>query len=205
MFNPYAQGGWPNTENPNASPPRGTIPQPSIFGALPYPTPVSSPTPASSPFITFRFTSLSPTILDSVVLGPQSRTHFHIITDAPMVGFTIICDSANQPTIIIEWVEHPIIEIRGILSKRRTSNWLVLSADNSYRTMTASGRTFAWGADGDYTCLYCAGLGAPQIYARVFRQNEDLVLEMTPEAVQIGLLEICVAAALLLESGRNID
>ncbi|KAJ7687995.1 hypothetical protein B0H17DRAFT_1203198 [Mycena rosella] len=60
-------------------------------------------------------------------------------------------------------------------------------------------------ASNDTLQLYSAGLGAPQIYARVFREDEEVALELTQEAVQIGLLELCVTAALLLQSGRDID
>ncbi|KAJ7908495.1 hypothetical protein B0H13DRAFT_1878625 [Mycena leptocephala] len=46
MFNPYAQGGWRNTANPNALRSFSSLPpQPSIFGALPFPT--QTPTPFS--------------------------------------------------------------------------------------------------------------------------------------------------------------
>jgi hypothetical protein len=53
--------------------------------------------------------------------------------------------------------------------------------------------------------LYSAGLGTPQIYARVTREEGAVALEITAEAIQIGLLEVCVAAALLLQCGRRID
>ncbi|KAJ7655959.1 hypothetical protein B0H17DRAFT_956207, partial [Mycena rosella] len=172
----------------------------SIFGALPYPTPISSPT-----FLTFRFTSCSPTLLDSTVTGPKSRTFFRVKTDSPTVGFSVIHHFANQPVVIIGWSKDPIVKIRNILSKRQTSHWLALSAEKSYRTMSALGKTFVWAPDGKYICLYSAGLGAPQIYARVFREDGEVALELTQEGVQIGLLELCVTAALLLQSGRDID
>ncbi|KAJ7669131.1 hypothetical protein B0H17DRAFT_1209689 [Mycena rosella] len=185
MFNPYAQGGWANAANPNAA---------------------SSISAASSPtFMAFRF-ALNPTILDSAVTGPQSRTYFRVGTDSPTVGFTVVHNLANQPMIIIEWARHPIIEIRDIVSKRQISHWLPLSADKSYRTMTANGKAFFWGlTDSTSACLYSSGVGAPQTHARVFRDRAEVVLEITAEAVQIGLLEICVAVALLLKCGRNID
>jgi hypothetical protein len=53
--------------------------------------------------------------------------------------------------------------------------------------------------------LFSAGLGAPQIYAHVSREEGELVLELTLEAIQLGLLEVCVASALLLQCGREID
>jgi hypothetical protein len=53
--------------------------------------------------------------------------------------------------------------------------------------------------------LFSAGLRAPQIYAHVSREEGQLVLELTLEAIQLGLLEVCVASALLLQCGREID
>ncbi|KAJ7079650.1 hypothetical protein C8R43DRAFT_910070 [Mycena crocata] len=201
MFNPYAQGGWPNTGNPHAST-SGTVPQPSILGALPYP---NSDRGFSATWMSFRFTSFSPTILDSTVLGPLSRTYFRVHTDVPTVGFTVINNAMDQPMIIIEWARHPIIEIRDIISKRQVSQWLQLSPDKSYRTMSARGKSFMWAPSGKYICLYSAGLGSPQIHARVFRDGEEVALEITAEVIQIGLLEVCVAVGLLLQSGRKFD
>ncbi|KAJ7189196.1 hypothetical protein C8R46DRAFT_1056791 [Mycena filopes] len=196
MFNPFTNG-W-NAAHPGSS--GNTVPQPSIFGALPYPT-----RSMTTMFMSFLFTSFTPTILNSTVVGPKSKTYFRITTDTPTVGFTVIHNSANQPMIIIEWLKHPVIEIRDIVSKRQTADWLPLSADKSYRTMTALGKTFVWAPDGRYICLYSAGLGSPQIYARVIREDGEVALELTSEAIQIGLLEICIAAALLLQCERKID
>ncbi|KAJ7732037.1 hypothetical protein B0H16DRAFT_1861238 [Mycena metata] len=193
-MNPFAHG-W---NAPGSS--GNTVPQPSIFGALPYPT-----RSTSAMFMSFVFTSFAPTILDSTVVGPKSKIYFRVRTDVPTVGFTIIHNSANQPMIIIEWLQHPVIEIRDILSKRETASWLPLSADKSYRTMNALGKTFVWAPDGRYICLYSAGLGRPQIYARVIREEGQVTLELTAEAIQLGLLEICIAAALLLQCERRID
>jgi hypothetical protein len=55
--------------------------------------------------------------------------------------------------------------------------------------------------------LYSAGLGTPQTDARVTREEGAVALKITAEAtsMQIGLLEVCVAAAFLLQSGRRID
>ncbi|KAJ7451384.1 hypothetical protein FB451DRAFT_1409887 [Mycena latifolia] len=203
MFNPYAQSGWANTGNPNASSSRGTFPQPSIFGALPYPNTI--PASGSPTFMSFRFTSFSPTILNSAVVGPKSRTYFRVTTDVPTVGYTVVHNLVEEPIVIIEWAPQPIIEIRDIVSKRPVSDWLTLSADTTYRTMTANGKPFFWVSDSTYNCVYSSGLGAPQLHARVSRQENEVVLQITAEAIQIGLLEICIAATLLLRSDRNID
>lgn len=53
--------------------------------------------------------------------------------------------------------------------------------------------------------LYGPGLGEPQTYARVTREEGAVALDVTAEAIRIGLLDVCVAAAFLLQSGRKID
>ncbi|KAJ6562169.1 hypothetical protein B0H19DRAFT_1026954 [Mycena capillaripes] len=199
MFNPYAQGGWANPGNPNASS-SGTVQQPSLFGALPYPT--QSPSPV---FMSFRFTSFNPTILNSTVAGPQGQVYFRVRTDTPTPGFTIISNAANQPMTVIEWLMHPVLEIRGTVSKQQSSEWLALGQGKRYRTMTAKSKTFVWAPEEESICLYSTGLGVPQTYARVTRNEGAVALEISKEAIQIGLLEICVTAAFLLQSGRKID
>ncbi|KAJ7732760.1 hypothetical protein DFH07DRAFT_780867 [Mycena maculata] len=180
MFNPFSQGGWNGGGSSS-----GTVPQPSIFGALPYPTQNAVPT-----LLPFRITSFNPTILQSTITGANLVPYFRVRTDTPTPGFTVVHNAANEPTIVIEWARHPVVEIRGVVSKRRTKEWLVLSADKTYRTMRALGKTFVWAPDGATICLYSVGLGAPQLYAQVSREEDAVILELTAEAVQIGLLGV---------------
>ncbi|KAF7317502.1 hypothetical protein MKEN_00836600 [Mycena kentingensis (nom. inval.)] len=204
MFNPYAHGNWPNNANASSSTPSGTLPQPSIFGALPYPTPTGGPAPV---WMWFTFNGFNPNILNCTVTGPQARTYFTIRTDKPgqAPGFTVVSNALQQPAVIIEWAKHPVLEVRDVVSKRRTVEWMPLAQGNKYRTMTARGRTFIWAPDDDDITMYSVGLGTPQTYARIYRDDDEVILQMTVEAVQIGLLEVCVAATLLLQCGRNID
>ncbi|KAJ7659449.1 hypothetical protein B0H17DRAFT_954765 [Mycena rosella] len=202
MFNPYAQGGWRNPANPNALGSSGNFPQPSIVGALPFPPRLPGPAPT---LLSFSFASFNPSILNCTVTGPQSRVYFRIVTDSPTVGFTVFLNAANQPVVIIEWLENPVLEIRGLLSKRPTSEWLSLSRNRSHRKMEARGKVFVWVPGGDHIFLYSAGLGEPQLYAQVSRGENSVTMQVTAEAIQLGLLEVCVAATFLLQSGRNID
>ncbi|KAJ7629028.1 hypothetical protein FB45DRAFT_1059646 [Roridomyces roridus] len=202
-FNPFAHGGWPNDYSSSSN--AGTVPQPSIFGALPYPTQQSS---SSSPrLLTFRITEYDPDlqILKSTVVDPNMNPCFHISTDTPTPGFTVIHDTAHQPQVIIEWARHPVVEICNVVPKTRAKDWLALSSDRSYRTMRALNKTFVWAKDGADLCLYSAGLGSPELYARMSREDEEVLLDLTMEAVRIGLLGVCVTAAVLLQSGRGID
>ncbi|KAJ7258199.1 hypothetical protein C8J57DRAFT_533580 [Mycena rebaudengoi] len=203
MFNPYAQSGWPNSQNPNAGSSRNTVPQPSLFGALPYSTPPAPLVPAT--LLSFSFSRFTPTILNCTVTGPQSRVYFRIITKFPSGGFTVIQNSENQPVVVIEWLKHPVIEIRDVVSKRPTALWLPLSQTKSHRQMEARGKTFVWVPGGEYIFLVAAGLGQPEIFAQLSRTADTATLELSAEAIRLGLLEICVAATVLLQCGRNID
>ncbi|KAJ7473497.1 hypothetical protein FB451DRAFT_1558691 [Mycena latifolia] len=202
MINPYAQGGWNNPGNPNALGSSSNFPpQPSIVGALPFPTRLPGPAPT---LLSFSFASFNPSILNCTITGPQSRVYFRIVTDSPTVGFTVFLDAVNQPVAVIEWLENPVVEIRGILSKRPIAQWLALSQNRSHRKMEALGKMFFWVPGGEYIFLYAAGLGQPQVYAQVSRGDNAVTLQLTVEAIQLGLLEVCVAATFLLQSGRNI-
>ncbi|KAJ6465389.1 hypothetical protein C8R45DRAFT_839975 [Mycena sanguinolenta] len=200
-MNPYAQGGWKNAANPNALDWSNNVPpQPSLLGALPFSSPASPPI-----LLSFAFASFNPDILNSTVTGPQSRLYFRITTDSPPAPRTAFFDYAGNPIAIIEWLEQPTVEIRGTLSKRPTSQWLALSQNGSRRRMEARGKQFVWVPSGDLICLYAAGVNQSQLYAQVSRDNNSVTLELTAEAVQIGLLESCVVAAFLLQCGKNID
>jgi hypothetical protein len=53
--------------------------------------------------------------------------------------------------------------------------------------------------------LYAAGTATPSTLARVSKSFNIVKLEMTPEAMELGLLEVCVVVTVLLQCGRNID
>lgn len=44
-----------------------------------------------------------------------------------------------------------------------------------------------------------------RVYARIFLEEGFLKLGLTAEALTMGMLDTCVAAALVLKSGRDID
>ncbi|KAJ7848816.1 hypothetical protein B0H14DRAFT_2582793 [Mycena olivaceomarginata] len=125
------------------------VPQPLIFGALLFMTP--SPLPM---FISFWFTLFGLSILNSTVMGPHGQTYFRISTDIPTPRFTVITNAANQPTAIIEWARHPVLEIRGIVPKQQSSQWLALAPEKLYCTMTVKKKTFVWAPDGESICVH---------------------------------------------------
>lgn len=44
-----------------------------------------------------------------------------------------------------------------------------------------------------------------QQVAKIQRQTGTVVLDLTTEAVQAGLLEMAITATVILQSGRNVD
>ncbi|KAJ7103846.1 hypothetical protein C8R44DRAFT_834601 [Mycena epipterygia] len=189
MLNPYTQG-WQNA---------GGNGRPSIFGALPFTSPNALPT-----FFSFRFTAFNPTILNCNVVGPQSRPYFRIMTDAPMPGVTVFQNSNGQNMALVQWHRHPEVEIRGTISRQRTAEMLPLSTDQSSRTMTAGGATLSFTPRDNFIYIY-SGTSQPEMFGRISRGQDKVTLELTGEAIHLGLLEPIVVATFLLQCGRNID
>ena len=53
--------------------------------------------------------------------------------------------------------------------------------------------------------LYRTQTSAPKVLARVARAPSMVLLELTQEAMQMGLLEPCLVSAVLFVCGHNID
>ncbi|KAJ6450780.1 hypothetical protein C8R45DRAFT_848783 [Mycena sanguinolenta] len=195
-MNPYAQGGWKNA-NQNALDWSSSVPpRPSLLGALPLLSPALPPI-----LLSFTFRSFNPNILNSTVTGPDSRLYFTISTDSLAATCTAFFNATGNPIAIIEWREHPVAEIRGILSKRRISQWLTLSQNGRFVAGILKKQI-------PCSCLSVALYGSvnySQLYGQVSRDNNSVTLKLTEEAVRIGLLESCVVAAFLLQCGKNIN
>ncbi|KAE9394330.1 hypothetical protein BT96DRAFT_827877 [Gymnopus androsaceus JB14] len=196
ITNPYAQAGWSSSGNSN-----GSAPPPSIFGALPWFSEDSDPSSSISLHL------FNPDILNSTLMGPQSRPYFRVINNAPSRDFTLIQNRDGGSVAIIEWRESgAVVEVRDIIRKQLVSTWLPLSGDQKYRFMNARDRTMVWVPKNELVELYTYGTTTPELYARIGSQREGkITLEISSTAMQIGLLECCVVAAILLRSGRIID
>ncbi|GLB35696.1 hypothetical protein LshimejAT787_0212610 [Lyophyllum shimeji] len=155
--------------------------------------------------LTFTFSSFNPSILNSVIVGPHSRKYFQVMTDPADPRYTIFQNVNTQVAAFIEWKQHPVVEIRGIVENQAVARWISLSPDRSCRLMEAKGRYYTWIPCGDAICLYSAVSNAPEMFAKVTRGNNTVKLEMTPQAIQAGLLEMSVVATVLLQCGRQID
>ncbi|KAJ7735807.1 hypothetical protein B0H16DRAFT_1467058 [Mycena metata] len=128
QMNPYAQD-WSNGlgHNTNGGS-RG--PSPSLYGALPYSN------PRVPEFITFTFSPVDGTILNSLVIGPS---------------------------------------------------------------------IFRWTPNEGYIELYSTNVPNPHLFGRILQGESGVRLDLTSEAVHLGLLEVAITSAILLMSGRNID
>ncbi|KAJ7698055.1 hypothetical protein B0H17DRAFT_927853 [Mycena rosella] len=179
MLNPYSQG-WQSAGN--SVPTNG---RPSIFGALPFTSLDALPA-----FFSFRFTSFSPTIMNCTVVGPQSRPYFRITTDVPVIGVSVFQNSNGQNIALVQWHRHPEVEIRNIVTRQRTSEMLSLSLDQRLVTSQFEAQVYS---------------ATPEILGRISRGQGTVTLEITGEAIRLGILEPAVVATFLLQCGRNID
>ncbi|KAJ8081794.1 hypothetical protein AAF712_010328 [Marasmius tenuissimus] len=171
----------------------------SVYGALPYATP-----PPAANLVTYYLTSFNPDLLNCTVIGPSQRPSHFIITDPQQPGYTIVKDSGGKSVALVEWQTHPLVEIRGVMSKQRVRDWLSLTSDKRSRRMSVRGNRYFWAPDERYINLYSAD-GTPQFLARISRGHNTITLDLTGEALRLGFLDIAVTATLLLQSGRNID
>lgn len=155
-FGSWSEGGqgYSSSNSPFSSGPS----QPSIYGALPY---VSDP--AYPNMVTFFFTALNPGVLNCTVVNAQAKPVFQIVTDSQMQGYTMIKNAEGRNVSLIEWQAHPMIEIRGHVTKQYVKNWLGLTSDKrsvigaepgqgpcsllssiSSRTMSVRGMSYIW-------------------------------------------------------------
>lgn len=136
--NPYAQGGWPNPQNsfsinqtPNAS-----SSDPPTFGALP------QTNGGPDRIVRFEFCAFSPDICNCVVVGPNSqRKVFEVRTVQGRSHMrTTVSKENNQIFSFIDWTSHPDVEIRDVLGRTQTRDFLRLSEDQRYLFLSAPSR-----------------------------------------------------------------
>ncbi|RDB19268.1 Casein kinase I isoform alpha [Hypsizygus marmoreus] len=153
--------------------------------------------------LTFHFVSMSLSILNCSVYGPQSRKYFDVVTNDEVAGHTFLYDHDCQIRAVIDWeLEHPEVEVRGVVARQLVTQWMTLSETKSYRLMEAQGRQYEWSPQGNAICLYKVGKSAPsEMFAQISRKDGTVTLDMTPQALHAGLLETLVIATLLFQSG----
>ncbi|KDQ53358.1 hypothetical protein JAAARDRAFT_137147, partial [Jaapia argillacea MUCL 33604] len=176
---------------------------PSIYGALPYPTPISPPLPDT---VNFAFTHLEPTILNSTFVNSRQEPVGSVYTDSLRV-FTLLKDNDRRSMAMVEWRMDggPAVEIRGVVKQQRVGKWLPLSDDARSRTMKVNAVSYVWTKKGDYICLCSAADSTSFVITRITKTPTCINLEMSQVAIGLGLLEPCVVAAVLLLCGRKLD
>ncbi|KAI0739070.1 hypothetical protein C8Q80DRAFT_1113074 [Daedaleopsis nitida] len=178
---------------------------PSIYGALPSAQVARAPHVAQADSVTFIFTNFKTTILNSAILGPQHRTAYRVVTEPAQPACTVIKDNESKSVAMVQWQPGATLEIRGVASRQRAREWLRLSSDQSRRIMEIHGVQYAWAPMDGFICMYKLHSSAPRVLARIIRIPSTVTLEMTQEAMQLGLLEPALVATVLLSCGHNID
>ncbi|KAH7886918.1 hypothetical protein F5I97DRAFT_1936514 [Phlebopus sp. FC_14] len=175
---------------------------PSIFGALPYPSGSNTHAPLNE-LVTFRFTSFNPTILNCKVIGPNNETYFRLVTDASTQESTVLKNAQGSRIAQVDWQARPQVEARGIVARQHVGQWLKLSSQRSSRYMVCNGVSYSWAPSDRF--LHLTISGSSDLLARVSKTYDCVVLELTPRAIQLGLLEASILATVLLQCGKNID
>ncbi|KAF9073996.1 hypothetical protein BDP27DRAFT_1214976 [Rhodocollybia butyracea] len=182
----------------------------STFGALPY---VNSPPPPASDLVTFYITSYDPDILSSKVIGPNQHRYLHIVTDPNNPRYTVFQNAHGKSVALVEWQSRPLVEIRDVMSKIPARDWLRLTPDgrksylrlvNRARTMRIQGARYMWTPQGTYINMYSTD-PAPVFLARLSRGHGTIMLDLTNQAIQLGLLDVCLIAGVVMQCGKNID
>ncbi|KAF9038265.1 hypothetical protein BDZ89DRAFT_945854 [Hymenopellis radicata] len=193
MQNPYNIWGTPADC-------RGSEAPPSIYGALPYST-----SRRMLPLLAFTFTSLNPSVLNCVVLGPNNHPQFQITTNTSMPGYTILRGKEGKNIGLIEWrPDGSQVEVLHVVRKQPAGSFLRLSGDHKYRIMQVQNTDYLWIIEGSAISMYLAGeVKSPTLLARLKRQQNGFKLEVANDVVQGGLLHPVLIAAVLLQSGQS--
>ncbi|KZT18855.1 hypothetical protein NEOLEDRAFT_1124910 [Neolentinus lepideus HHB14362 ss-1] len=203
--NPFAQGGWISAGSGHSrdgfwdtsgSPP-------SIFGALPYPSSPALPPPVPNSIL-FVFTEFAPSILNCTVTDNRAATVFSVATETTP-RFTFVKDRDARNIAMLEWQTHPLVEVRGVVPRMEVRAWLALSQDARSRIMTVGNTRYAWAPSGSHILLYTTGTSVPAVLAKISKTPNSVTLELSPAALELGLLQCAIVATVLMQSGRNID
>ncbi|KAJ7274636.1 hypothetical protein C8J57DRAFT_985409, partial [Mycena rebaudengoi] len=149
-------------------------------------------------------------ILNSAVVGWDACPYFHVMTDAGWLpGHTVFRTNKGHTIASVEWRGKggtTFVEIQPSVMKQPVSAWLVVSADASYRTMYASGQTYVWVPRSQGICVSrLNSRNIPRLLARIVKEDDSVTLDISLAAIEMKLMEACVVATVLFQSGRRID
>ncbi|KAJ7256348.1 hypothetical protein C8J57DRAFT_1186089 [Mycena rebaudengoi] len=151
-------------------------------------------------------------ILNCAVIGKDLCPYFHVVTSTDfMPGYTVFRTNEGHNIATVQWLQNgngAYVELQDTLEKQPVSSWLGVSRDASYRMMYAHGEMYVWVPQNLSICLYHwnpSDHDVPQLLARISRDEERVTLEITVDAINMSLLEMCVIATVLFQSGCQID
>ncbi|KAF7344753.1 hypothetical protein MVEN_01636000 [Mycena venus] len=181
-MNPLVQGWSTAHQVLQTLPTWGTqpsVPQPSIYGALPYFTPEPV-----DPFVTYTFVSFGATVLNSALFGADNRTRFLITTNesTSVLERTTVEDPGRGRVALITWGKQPSITIDDLEWTIRTSQWLYLSSNRACRTMIVCGEKFSWRPNAGFIELF--SLEGSDALARISQGAAGVILQVTPKVIQ---------------------
>ncbi|KAK7021430.1 hypothetical protein R3P38DRAFT_3317742 [Favolaschia claudopus] len=105
---------------------------------------------------------------------------------------------------LIQRHRHPEVEIRNILERQRTSEMLGLDSRQSVSNDDRERNDVIFMPRDNFIWIY-SNASQPELLGRISRAQNAVNLELTGEAIHLGLLEPAVVASFLLQCGRNID
>ncbi|KAJ7624841.1 hypothetical protein FB45DRAFT_1030962 [Roridomyces roridus] len=169
-------------------------------------------------------------VLDCAVVGTESALpYYHVVTRPgvlPGHWYTAFRTNDGKPVARVEWASGPEgqygaqVELRcdrlqldgtraGGFQRQNVADWLNLAEDGSHRVMYAHGYTYVWVPRADSICLYQWDPrmmdDVPELPARIVKEEEMVMLQISLDAIDADLLEMCVVCVVLFQSGRRID
>ncbi|EIN08501.1 hypothetical protein PUNSTDRAFT_69040 [Punctularia strigosozonata HHB-11173 SS5] len=153
-----------------------------------------------------HFVSFSPTILSCDVVDSNGGPRYAVRTEL-LNGtlVTTVTDALGRALAILDWKNKPAVEISGHIGRQAASEWLVRSENGSSRTMELGAMHYRWVTHEDNLCLTMHLRPGADVLCRVTKTRDMITLELTQNAIVIGLELPAIVATMLLMSGRNID
>nr|GAT55196.1 predicted protein [Mycena chlorophos] len=218
-MNPFGEGWmqhgqYASTSSGSSSTLYGFLPGQQYGYVQPAPTAVSAVSAPELIRYTFVPTSAEGSIHNSIVTSSNARRSkdgqikpaFRITTNSLAHGYSVVQSGSYENVAYVEWLARgsPMVDIYGIVSKRSGAAWLPLSSQKNFRRMSARQRSFRWIPDEHHINL-CSDSTTPHFLGRVVQTPQGTAVDLTPAALEMGLLEVTIVATLVLLSGRNIE
>ncbi|KAF8162599.1 hypothetical protein B0H34DRAFT_691981 [Crassisporium funariophilum] len=182
------------------------LPHSPTFGALP-PTVIES----SPKWIAFTFVSADGDLLDCSVGCSRKKSFFDISTTSCSTLPTMTTIRKHDGTTLarVEWRTAATVEIMDLVPKQLVSEWITTSTKaRNARVIHVGKKQYVWEVHNNTLYLYSSKSEedeTPEILAKFLRRRESLVLELTPRAIQLGLLDLSVVALVLITTHHKFE